>query len=216
MSADTATAPPTRRGLLRRWLKPAVFVLCLAPLALLIWRGFANDLSANPVEFIIRDLGDWALRFLLLALAVTPVRLVTGWNEVARLRRMLGLFAFTYVILHLLSYTGLDQHFDLVGLWNDVMKRIYITFGMTAFVLLVPLAITSTDAMIRRLGGARWRALHRLAYPAGVLAVIHYFLMIKAGYQQPTIYAVILAVLLGIRVVRSTRPSVVRRTRPTS
>ena len=205
--AETATAPTVGRSILRRWLKPAVFVLCLAPLALLIWCGFTNDLSANPVEFIIRDLGDWALRFLLVALAVTPVRLVTGWNEVARLRRMLGLFAFTYVVLHLLAYTGLDQHFDLAGLWNDVMKRIYITFGMTAFAILIPLAITSTDAMIRRLGGARWRALHRLAYPAGILAVIHYFLMIKAGYQQPAIYAVVLAALLGIRFAYRFRTS---------
>lgn len=212
MSADVTPAPASR-GLARRWLKPAVFILCLVPLALLIVRGFTNDLSANPVEFIIRNLGDWALRFLLLALAVTPVRLVTGWNAVARLRRMLGLFAFTYVVLHLLAYTGLDQGFDLVGLWNDVMKRIYITVGMTAFVMLLPLAITSTDAMIRKLGGARWRALHRLAYPAGVLAVIHYFLMIKAGYQQPTIYAVILAVLLGIRILDRfrTKPAPERR-----
>ncbi|MBX7199192.1 MAG: sulfoxide reductase heme-binding subunit YedZ [Rhodospirillaceae bacterium] len=191
-----------RRNVLRRGLKPAVFMLCLVPLVLLVARGFANDLSANPVEFIIRTLGDWALRFLLLALAVTPLRLATGWNEVARLRRMLGLFAFTYVVLHLLAYTGLDQGFDFVGLWNDVMKRIYITVGMAAFALLLPLAVTSADAMIRKLGGARWRMLHRLAYPAGVLAVIHYFLMIKAGYQQPTVYAVILAVLLGVRLVK--------------
>ena len=201
MSVDT-TAAPARRQLLRRWLKPAVFILSLVPLALLLARGLTDNLSANPVEFIIRYLGDWALRFLLLALAVTPIRLVTGWNEVARLRRMMGLFAFTYVVLHLLAYTGLDQGFDLVGLWNDVKKRIYITVGMAAFVILIPLAVTSTDAMIRRVGGARWRALHRLAYPAGVLAVIHYFLMIKAGYQQPTVYAAILAVLLGIRVVK--------------
>ncbi len=198
----TAATPAPRRSLVRRWLKPAVFTLSLVPLALLVVRGFTDNLSANPVEFIIRYLGDWALRFLLLALAVTPVRLVTGWNEVARLRRMLGLFAFTYVVLHLLAYTGLDQGFDLVGLWNDVMKRIYITVGMAAFVMLAPLAATSTDAMIRKLGGARWRLLHRLAYPAGVLAVIHYFLMIKAGYQQPAIYAVILAALLAVRVVK--------------
>ena len=198
----TAATPSPRRSLLRRWLKPAVFTLSLVPLALLVAHGFTDNLSANPVEFIIRYLGDWALRFLLLALAVTPVRLITGWNEVARLRRMMGLFAFTYVVLHLLAYTGLDQGFDMVGLWNDVMKRIYITVGMAAFVMLAPLAATSTDAMMRKLGGARWRWLHRLAYPAGVLAVVHYFLMIKAGYQQPAIYAVILAALLAVRVVK--------------
>ena len=212
MSADIAStpAPPDRvlafrRAFLRRWFKPLVFILCLVPLALLVGRAFTNDLSANPVEFIIRYLGDWALRFLLIALAVTPVRLLTGWNDIARLRRMLGLFAFTYVVLHLLAYTGIDQGFDLVGLFNDVVKRIYITVGMAAFAMLIPLAATSTDAMIRRLGAKRWRALHRLAYAAGVAAVIHYFLMIKAGYQQPLIYAVILAILLGIRLLKRLR-----------
>lgn len=203
MPADVTT-PPLLKPFVRRWLKPVVFLLCLVPLAALVARALTDDLSANPVEFIIRYLGDWALRFLLLALAVTPVRLVTGWNEVARLRRMLGLFAFTYVLLHLLAYTGVDQGFDLVGLWNDIMKRIYITVGMAAFAILLPLAVTSTDAMIRRLGGARWRMLHRLAYPAGVLAVIHYFLMIKAGYQQPMVYAAILAALLGVRLFKRT------------
>jgi sulfoxide reductase heme-binding subunit YedZ len=209
MSADVSPtaerAPSFRRVFLRRWFKPLVFVLCLVPLALLVARAFTNDLSANPVEFIIRYLGDWALRFLLIALAVTPLRLLTAWTEIARLRRMLGLFAFTYVVLHLLAYTGIDQGFDLVGLWNDVVKRIYITVGMAAFAMLLPLAVTSTDGMIRRLGAKRWRALHRLAYPAGVAAVIHYFLMIKAGYQQPMIYAVSLAVLLGIRLLKRIR-----------
>ena len=198
-------APSFRRAFLRRWFKPLVFTLCLVPLSLLVVRAFTGGLGANPVEFIIRYLGDWALRFLLIALAVTPVRILTGWNEVARLRRMLGLFAFTYVILHLLAYTGIDQGFDLAGLLNDVVKRIYITLGMAALAMLIPLAVTSTDGMIRRLGGKRWRALHRLAYPAGVAAVIHYFLMIKAGYQQPMIYAVVLAVLLGIRFLKRVR-----------
>jgi sulfoxide reductase heme-binding subunit YedZ len=205
VSSTTERAPSFRRVFLRRWFKPLVFILCLAPLALLVARAFTNDLSANPVEFIIRYLGDWALRFLLIALAVTPLRLLTGWTDIARLRRMLGLFAFTYVVLHLLAYTGIDQGFDLAGLWTDVVKRIYITVGMAAFAMLLPLAVTSTDGMIRRLGAKRWRALHRLAYPAGVAAVIHYFLMIKAGYQQPMIYAVILAVLLGIRLLKRVR-----------
>ena len=137
MSADNPPAPSFRRTFLRRWFKPLVFALCLVPLALLVFRAFTNDLSANPVEFIIRYLGDWALRFLLIALAVTPVRVLTGWIEVARLRRMLGLFAFTYVVLHLLAYTGIDQGVDLAGLFNDVVKRIYITVGLAAFGLVL-------------------------------------------------------------------------------
>lgn len=202
MSTEAATAPSLKRVFLRRWLKPLVFAVSLVPLVLLVVRAFTDDLSANPVEFIIRYLGDWALRFLLIALAVTPVRLLTGWGEIARLRRMLGLFAFTYVVLHLLAYTGIDQGFDLAGLWEDVVKRVFITLGMAAFVMLLLLAATSTDGMIRRLGGARWRALHRLVYPAAILGVIHYFMMIKAGFQQPLIYGVVLAVLFSVRIVK--------------
>ena len=200
--SSIAPAKAAKRNLTRRALKPAVFVLCLLPLAWLLFRTFTGQLSANPVEDIIRTLGDWALRFLLIALAVTPVRIVTGWTEIGRLRRMIGLFAFTYVVLHVLSYVGIDQHFDMKALLEDVAKRIYITFGMAALAMLIPLAATSTDAMIRRLGGARWRKLHRLVYPAGIAGVIHYFLMIKAGFVQPLIYALILAALLGVRVYK--------------
>jgi len=202
--AISSIAPPkaAKRSLARRFLKPAVFVLCLLPLAWLLTRTATNQLSANPVEDIIRTLGDWALRFLLIALAVTPLRLVTGWNEIGRLRRMIGLFAFTYVVMHMLAYIGIDQHFDMKGLLEDVAKRIYITFGMAAFAMLIPLAVTSTDGMIRRLGGAHWRRLHRLVYPAGIAGVIHYFLMIKAGYMQPLIYALILAALFGVRLYK--------------
>ncbi len=202
MSAEAVPAPSFKRTFLRRWFKPLVFAASLIPLALLLVRAFSDDLSANPVEFIIRYLGDWALRFLLIALAVTPVRLLTGWTDVARLRRMLGLFAFTYAVLHLLAYTGIDQGFDLAGLWDDVVKRVFITLGMAAFVMLLLLAATSTDKMIRRLGGARWRALHRLVYPAAILGVIHYFMMIKAGFQQPLIYGLILAALFAVRIVK--------------
>ena len=202
--AISSIAPPkvAKRSLTRRFLKPAVFVLCLLPLAWLLTRTATNQLSANPVEDIIRTLGDWALRFLLIALAVTPLRIVTGWIELARLRRMIGLFAFTYVTLHVLSYVGIDQHFDMKALLEDVAKRIYITFGMAALAMLIPLAATSTDGMIRRLGGARWRRLHLLVYPAGIAGVIHYFLMIKAGYMQPLVYALILAALFGVRLYK--------------
>jgi sulfoxide reductase heme-binding subunit YedZ len=189
----------------RRLLKPAVFVLCLMPLLWLLVLGLEGQLGANPIERIIRYLGDWALRFLLIALAVTPLRLVTGWLWVARLRRMLGLFAFTYVVLHMLAYVGLDQIFDFAAIWKDILKRIYITLGMAALAMLIPLAVTSTDGMVRRMGGRAWRLLHRLVYPAGVAGVIHYFLMIKAGYTQPMIYAAILAALFAVRLARSVR-----------
>jgi len=183
-----------------RWFKPAAFGMSLLPLAWLAWQASYGSLGANPVEFINRYLGDWALRFLLIALAVTPVRQWTGWNRLARLRRMMGLFAFFYVFLHLASYVGLDLFFDWAALWKDVLKRNYITLGMIAVILLVPLAVTSTDGMIRWLGGARWRRLHQLVYVAGILAVTHFWMMVKADIREPLAYASILAVLLGWRL----------------
>lgn len=188
-------------GAMPRWLKPAVFVASLAPLAWLVWHALFGYLGVNPIETVNRYLGDWALRFLLIALAVTPMRQVSGWAPVARLRRMLGLFAFFYVCLHLSSYLGLDLFFDWQALGKDIVKRRYITFGMIAFALLVPLALTSTDGMIRRLGGRRWRRLHMLVYPVAVLAVVHYWMMVKADIRQPALYAALLAVLLGYRVM---------------
>lgn len=206
MSADVTSgrASPglSWDGFVRRALKPVAHVLCLAPLAWLIYLGFTNGLGANPVEFVIRYLGDWALRFLLIALAVTPVRILTGWLPVARLRRMLGLYAFTYIVLHIMSYVGLDHFFDWATIWADIVKRTYITVGMGSLLMLIPLAVTSTDGMIRRLGGARWRRLHMLVYPAGVAGVIHYFLMIKAGYKEPLFYALILTALFGARLYK--------------
>lgn len=183
-----------------RWLKPAVFVASLLPLAWLVWNALFGYLGVNPVETLNRTLGDWALRFLLIALAVTPLRKVTGWAPLARLRRMLGLFAFFYVCLHLASYIGIDLYFDWPALVKDVVKRRYITLGMIAFVLLLPLAITSTDGMIRRLGGRNWRRLHLLVFPIGVLGVAHYWMMVKADIRQPALYAAVLAVLVGYRL----------------
>jgi sulfoxide reductase heme-binding subunit YedZ len=205
MSADAS--PQVKQAfsseeILRRGLKPTVFVLCLLPLIWLGVRTATGSLGANPIEAIIRYLGDWALRFLLIALAVTPLRLITGWLAVARLRRMLGLFAFLYIVLHIMGYVGLDHFFDWPTIWKDILKRTYITVGMIALLMLIPLALTSTDTMIRRLGGARWRKLHWLVYPAAIAGVTHYFLMIKAGYQQPLIYALILAALFGIRLYK--------------
>jgi sulfoxide reductase heme-binding subunit YedZ len=202
-SSTAASVPaPFWSGFFRRWLKPIVFVVCLLPLAWLFYRTLTNDLGANPVEAIIRYLGDWALRFILIALAVTPVRILTGWIVVARLRRMLGLYAFVYVVLHILGYVAVDHVFDWMTIWKDIVKRVYITVGMAALLMLIPLAVTSTDAMIRRLGGVAWRRLHLLVYPAAIAGVIHYALMIKAGYQEPLLYAAILAALFAVRIYK--------------
>ena len=198
-------APRDFDALLRRWLKPAVFALSLLPLAWLVFRAATDGLGANPIEATTRYLGDWALRFLLIALAVTPVRLLSGWNRIARLRRMLGLFAFFYVVMHVMSYVGLDLFFDLGLLGQEILKRRYITVGMFALVILAALAATSTDAMVRRLGGARWRKLHNLVYPAGIAGVIHYYMMVRAGFVEPLIYGCILAALFGVRLVKRRR-----------
>lgn len=183
-----------------RWLKPLVFAASLLPLAWLGWQAAYGSLGVNPVETLNRTLGDWALRFLLLALAVTPLRQWTGWAPLARLRRMMGLFAFFYVSLHLASYVGVDLFFDWAALWKDVVKRTYITLGMGCFVLLLPLAVTSTDGMIRRMGGKAWRKLHRLVYPAAILGVAHFWMMVKADLREPLVYALVLALLLGWRL----------------
>ncbi len=198
----------TRNSAIKTLAKPMVFALCLGPLAWIAWAaigsgfGPTGPLGANPIEYINRYLGDWAIRFLLLALAITPVRGVTGWAAIVRFRRMIGLYAFFYVSLHLSSYIGLDQFFDWREIWNDIVKRNYITVGMVNFVLLASLAATSTNAMIKRLGAKRWKRLHTLVYPAGILACFHFYMMRKGVQLEPIIYAVILAVLLGYRVVK--------------
>ncbi len=189
-----------------RWIaKPAVFALCLAPLAWLVGQFLAGGLGANPIEATNRFLGDWALRFLLMTLAVTPLRDLSGVPVFMRFRRMLGLFAFFYVSLHLASYVALDQFFAWKEIWADIVKRRYITVGMIAFVLLIPLAVTSTKGMIKRLGGRRWNRLHMLVYGVAVLAVFHFFMMVKADIREPLIYAAILSALLGYRVVKRLR-----------
>ena len=187
--------------LIRRVLKPLVFLLCLGPLAWLAWRAAGPGFGPNPAEFLNRFLGDWAIRFLLMALAVTPLRGITGWAGLVRFRRMLGLYAFFYVCLHLSSYTVVDQFFDWSAILKDILKRNFITVGMIAFTLLVPLAITSTKGMVKRLGAARWQKLHRLVYAAGILGCVHYFMMVKGNQPEPLYHGAILAVLLGYRVV---------------
>ena len=181
-------------------VKPLLFAASLGPLAWLSLGAWQGSLGANPIEAITRATGVWTLRFMLVTLAVTPARWLTGLNEVVRLRRMLGLFAFFYGSLHLLTYLWLDQFFDWAAIAKDVVKRPFITAGFSAYVLLVPLAITSTAGMIRRLGGRRWRRLHRLAYVTAALGVVHYWWLVKLDTRPPRNYGILLAALLLIRV----------------
>ena len=186
-----------------RLLKPLVFAACLVPLALLVWRGFSGGLSANPIEFVTHRTGDWTLRLLLVTLAITPLRRLTGWHAVIRLRRMLGLFAFFYGSLHLLTYVVLDHFFAFGSMLEDLTERRFVTAGFTGFVLMVPLALTSTQAMVRRLGGRRWQALHRLVYVSACAGVVHYLWLVKADLRPPLVYAGVLALLLGFRLYRA-------------
>jgi sulfoxide reductase heme-binding subunit YedZ len=183
------------------WAKAGLFVLALLPLARLVWLGFTDGLGANPIEFITHSTGTWTLVGLLVTLSVTPLRKLSGWNWLLRLRRMLGLFAFFYASLHFVTYIWLDQFFDLGAVLRDVIKRPFITVGFLAFVLLIPLAATSTNAMVKRLGGKNWQRLHRLVYVIAILGVTHYWWLVKKDITQPLIYALILAALLAFRLL---------------
>jgi sulfoxide reductase heme-binding subunit YedZ len=197
--------------------KAIVFALCLAPLGILVWRGTHDGLGANPVEFITHATGDWTLRFLVLTLAVTPVRKVAGWLWLVRFRRMLGLFAFFYGSLHLTTYVWLDKFFDFSEMLKDVAKRPFITAGFTAFVLLAPLALTSTAGWIRRLGGRNWQMLHRLVYVSAVAAVVHYYWLVKSDIRLPVFYGSLVGMLLLWRAVnRRRRTPPVSRSQPRS
>ena len=183
------------------WLKAAAIALCALPAARLAWRGFRGNLTANPIEFITLDTGFWALTLLMVTLAFTPVRRITGWNRIISLRRITGLAAFFYTCLHLLTYITLDRFFDFREIGADIVKRPYITVGFLAFLLLLPLAVTSTRAWVRRLG-SRWQSLHRLVYPAAALGVLHFYWKkaSKADVSEPLLFAGILAALLLFRV----------------
>jgi methionine sulfoxide reductase heme-binding subunit len=188
-----------------RWvIKPMVWAGSLTPLGILVYRGFHNDLTANPIEMVTNWTGFTALTLLTITLAVTPFRRLTGLNEVIRLRRLIGLFAFFYVCLHFLIYIVLDQTFSWSSIVEDIVKRPYITVGFTAFLLLLPLALTSTRGWIRRLG-KRWQKLHRLVYVAATLGVLHFFWKVKLDTRQPLVFAAIVAVLLVFRLVRRPR-----------
>jgi sulfoxide reductase heme-binding subunit YedZ len=186
-----------------KWSKPVVFLLCLVPLAALGWRALHGELTANPIEFITHATGDWTLRFLVITLCVTPFRKILHLPELIRFRRMLGLFAFLYACLHFTTYIWLDKFFDLSEMWKDIAKRKYITVGFTAFLLLIPLAITSTAGWIRRLGGKRWQLLHRLIYFSAALGLIHYYWLVKSAVISPLTYGAIVAVLLLWRLFSS-------------
>lgn len=185
-----------------RLLKLVLFVVALLPAIQMIMAAFefgGQSLGANPIEELLHNAGEWGLRFLLITLAVTPLRRLTGMNWLVRFRRMLGLFAFFYVCCHFLIYALLDQRLDLAAIIEDIIERPYITLGILALLMLIPLAVTSTNAMMRRLG-RRWQTLHRLVYPIAILGVWHFWWQVKEDILEPLIYAVILAVLLGIRI----------------
>jgi sulfoxide reductase heme-binding subunit YedZ len=186
-----------------KWSKPLVFLLCLLPLASLGWRALHGELTANPIEFITHATGDWTLRFLIITLSVTPFRKILQLPELIRFRRMLGLFAFFYACLHFTTYIWLDKFFDLSEVWKDIAKRKYITVGFAAFLLLIPLAVTSSARWIRRLGGKRWQMLHRLIYFSAALGVIHYYWLVKSAVITPLTYGAIVAVLLLWRLFAS-------------
>jgi len=187
----------TRAG----WLKLAIFPACLVPLALLFWKAATANLGANPIEAITHSTGDWTLRLLLVTLAITPLRRLTGQLWLIGLRRMVGLFAFFYGCLHFLTFIWLDQGFDVHSMIKDVYKRPFITLGFTAYVLLIPLAVTSTRKMIQRLGGRRWQWLHRLIYVSAMAAIVHFTWAMKKDIHRPIEYGIVLGVLLGYRVV---------------
>ncbi len=184
-----------------RYIKAALFAASLVPFFYLIWLGFSGGLGADPVEFIRRSTGTWTLDFLIITLSVTPLRRATGWHWLIRLRRMFGLYAFFYAVIHVVAYFWLDQLFDLAAIWRDVLKRPLITVGFLSFVLMIPLAVTSTDRMARRLGGKRWQQLHRAVYLVAVAGVIHFWWLVKLDYTRPLVYSVIIGGLLVARIV---------------
>jgi methionine sulfoxide reductase heme-binding subunit len=192
--------PALRKILVNKWTKVVAFVICLGPIAIFAKRAFTADLTANPVEYVQHLTGDSTLCFLVFTLCITPLRKLLNLPELIRFRRMLGLFAFFYACLHFLTYIGPDQSFSLIGMWHDVAKRRFVTVGFVAFILLIPLAITSTAGWIRRLGGKRWQALHRLIYVSAICGVIHYYWLVKSDVRQPVVYGVIVAILLLWRV----------------
>lgn len=198
---------------MRRLIKPSIVVLGLTPLALLVWNVWRGHTSANPAEDILLTTGIWALRFLLASLTITPIRRLTGWNRLIQYRRMLGLFAFFYACVHLASYLTFDRLFQFGEIAQDIAKRPFITLGMVAFALMVPLAVTSTSGWIRRLG-RRWQVLHRLVYLSAIAAALHFIWKVKVVIGEPIYYALVLAILLIFRLYVRLAPAFRPRHRP--
>lgn len=188
-----------------RWLKITVFALCLAPMAVLGWLAYQEDLSANPIEYITHWTGDWTLRFIVATLAITPLRTLLRWPDLVKVRRMLGLFAFFYGCLHFTTYFWLDKFFAWGEIVKDIAKRPFITAGFAAFIVLAPMAITSTAGWIRRLGGKRWQMLHRLIYFSAIAGVVHYYWLVKSDIRKPVFYGSLVAILLAYRAVVALR-----------
>ncbi len=186
--------------------KILIFINSLIPLAMLLWDAYFGKLGANPVEFFLRSTGVLTLSFLLITLAVTPLRKLFGWNWLVKVRRMLGLYAFFYGCVHLITYSIFDKGFDWIVIFCDVWKRPFIAVGMFALALMIPLAVTSTNAMIKRMGGKRWQKLHRLSYLIAILGVIHYYLIQKSDITYPVLFGIVLAVLLGFRIYNRFKP----------
>jgi len=182
-----------------RWTKVAVFLASLVPFARLAWRAYTGDLTPNPIEFITHFTGDWAIRFVVATLAITPLRQVLHLPDLIRFRRMLGLFAFFYATLHFCTWFGLDKFFDMHEILADFTKRRFIVAGLIGYLAMMPLAITSTRGWIRRLGGRRWQLLHRLVYVTGVAVVVHYYWLVKSDIRLPLLYGSLIAILMAYR-----------------
>jgi sulfoxide reductase heme-binding subunit YedZ len=205
--ADRRAEPTPHRAksIFARALKPTVFALCCLPLVKLGADAFRGELTANPISEVLNRFGFWALTWLMVSLAISPAKALFGWTSPMRVRRMIGLFAFFYAALHFATYLGLDQAFALDDIGKDIFKRKFITIGFGAFLLLVPLALTSTDRSVKSLGFRRWKRLHRLVYAAAVLGVVHFLWRVKADKLVPSIFAVTLVLLFAIRVVVAAR-----------
>lgn len=184
-----------------KWVKPLVWALCLIPLAYLAWLAWNNDLGANPIEKVEHYTGDWTIRLIVATLAISPLRKLLRQPDLIRFRRLIGLFAFFYASLHFMAYIGLDEFFDFHAIWADIAKRPYVTAGFTGFVLMIPLAVTSTTGWIRRLGGRRWQRLHKLIYLTAIAGVIHYYWLVKSDVRLPLLYGGLVALEFALRLM---------------
>jgi sulfoxide reductase heme-binding subunit YedZ len=191
-------------------IKKLLFIVCLIPAIWLTIAVFTNQLGANPIEAVTRETGLWALRFLWLTLLITPLRWLTGWNDLVRYRRLLGLYVFFYAVLHMLLYLGLDQFFDINEIIKDIIKRPFITIGFFSFTALIPLVITSNNTMVKRMGGRRWKQLHRLTYFIAIASSIHFYMLVKQDKLEPLIYMGLLIILLAPRVYRYTKSTALK------